>query len=186
MNLKRILATTLLGAAFAAASVPAHADSDDVHFFDDIRIAPNSPGHDAVCFFCNVDVEGEVNGDIVVFFGDVHIAGHANHDVVNFFGEVKADDNAQIGNDLVSFFSYVQLKKNASVGRDMVSMLGAVDKDPSASIGHDHVEFPFWVALFPFLIIFGIVYLIVHAIRENRWRQYMAQFPPPPFPPAGR
>jgi len=103
---------------------------------------------------------------------------------VNFFGEVKADDNAQIGNDLVSFFGYVQLKKNASVGRDMVSMLGAVDSDESVSIGHDHVEFPFWIALFPFLIIGGIVYVIVHGIRESRWRRYMAQYPPPPFPPA--
>jgi hypothetical protein len=184
MNLKRILATTLLGAAFAAASVPAHAESDDVHFFDDIRIAPNTAAHDAVCFFCSVEAEGEVNGDIVVFFGDVHIAGHANHDVVNFFGEVTADDNAQIGNDLVSFFSFVKLKKNVSVGRDMVSMLGAVDSDASVSIGHDHVEFPFWIALFPFVIIFGIVALIVRAVRENRWRRYMAQFPPPPFPPA--
>jgi len=183
MILKRMLAITLLGAAFAAASIPAHADSDDVHFFDDIRISPNSPGHDAVCFFCSVDVEGEVNGDIVVFFGDVHIAGHANHDVVNFFGEVKVDDNAQISNDLVSFFGYVQLKKNASVGRDMVSMLGAVDADPSASIGHDHVEFPFWIALFPILIIWGVVALIVRQVRESRWRRYMMQFPPPPFPP---
>jgi len=161
MILKRILAITLLGAAFAAASVPAHADSDDVHFFEDIRVAPNSP----------------------VFFGDVHISGKAHHDVVNFFGEVTADDNAQIGNDLVSFFGFVKLKKNVSVGRDMVSMLGAVDTDASVSIGHDHVEFPFWIALIPFLIIFGIVWLIVHQVRENRWRRYMAQHPAPPFPP---
>ena len=183
MILKRILAITMLGAAFAAASVPAHADSDDVHFFEDIRVAPNSPAHDTVCFFCSVDVEGEVNGDVVVFFGDVHISGKAHHDVVNFFGEVTADDNAQIGNDLVSFFGFVKLKKNVSVGRDMVSMLGAVDTDASVSIGHDHVEFPFWIALIPFLIIFGIVWLIVHQVRENRWRRYMAQHPAPPFPP---
>ena len=103
---------------------------------------------------------------------------------MNFFGEVKVDDNAQIGNDLVSFFGYVQLKKDASVGRDMVSMLGAVDKDATASIGHDHVEFPFWIALFPFVIIGGIVCFIVHQVRESRWRRYMMQFPPPPFPPA--
>jgi len=182
-NWRTAIATTLLGAAFAAASVPAHADSDDVHFFDDIRIAPNAPAHDAVCFFCSVDAEGEVNGDIVVFFGDVHIAGHANHDVVNFFGEVTADDNAQIGNDLVSFFGFVNLKKNVVVGRDMVSMLGAVDSDASVSFGHDHVEFPFWIALFPFVIIAGIVALIVRQVRESRWRRYMMQYPPPPFPP---
>ncbi len=183
MILKRILVTILLGAAFAAASVPARADSDDVHFFEDIHVAPNQPAHDAVCFFCNVDVQGDVNGDIVVFFGEVNIAGHANHDVVNFFGEVTAEDNAQIGNDLVSFFGFVNLKKNVTVGRDLVSMLGSVDTDNSVSIGHDHVEFPFWIALLPFLIIFGIVALIVRAVRENRWRRYMMQFPPPPFPP---
>jgi hypothetical protein len=77
----------------------------------------------------------------------------------------------------------VNLKKNVVVGRDMVSMLGAVDSDSSVSFGHDHVEFPFWNALFPFVIIFGIVALIVRQVRESRWRRYMMQYPPPPFPP---
>jgi hypothetical protein len=180
---QRILGLFLLGAALAAASTPARADSDDVHFFSDIRIPANSPAHDAVCFFCNVNAEGEINGDVVVFFGDIHISSKANHDVVNFFGSVSADDNAQISNDLVSFFGYTQLGQNVSVGRDMVSMFGFVDAPETVSVGHDRVAFPFWIVLLPFILIGGVVALIVHEIRVRRWREFQAYYPFPPTPP---
>jgi hypothetical protein len=183
MMLKQILTITLLGAAFAAFSLPARADADDVHFFSDIRVAPGVNAHDTVCFFCSVNDEGEVHGDIVVFFGDIHIASKADHDVVNFFGSVSADDNAQIGNDLVSFFGLTQLGQNASVGRDMVTMFGVVDAPESVNVGHDRVAFPFWILLIPFLLIGGVVALIVHEVRARRWHRYMAQYPFPPPPP---
>jgi hypothetical protein len=181
--LKRLLAVCLLGAAFAAISTRAHADSDDVHFFDDIQIPAGSTAHDTVCFFCSVEAQGEVNGDMVVFFGDIHIAGKADHDVVNFFGSVSADNNAQIGNDLVSFFGLVHLGQNASVGRDMVSMFGDVEAPDSVSVGHDRVAFPFWILLLPLILIGGIITLIVHEVRALRWRRYQAYYPYPPFPP---
>jgi hypothetical protein len=183
MMLKRILVMTLLGAAFAVASVPAHADADDVHFFSDIRVAPGVDAHDTVCFFCSVEVEGEVHGDIVVFFGDIHIATKADHDVVNFFGSLSADDNAQIGNDMVSFFGLVHFGQNVSVGRDMVTMFGVVDTPESVSVGHDRVTFPFWILLLPLLFIAGVISLIVHEVRARRWQHYMAQYPHPPPPP---
>jgi len=58
-KMKRLLAVCLIGAAFAAAATPARADRDAVQFFSNIRVAPDATVHDAVCFFCNADVEGK-------------------------------------------------------------------------------------------------------------------------------
>jgi len=59
---------SLLGAAFAVSATPAHADRDAVHFFSNIHVKSGATVHDAVCFFCNVDIDGEAQGDVVVFF----------------------------------------------------------------------------------------------------------------------
>jgi hypothetical protein len=180
--IRRVLSICLLGAAFAAAASLARAEGDTVHFFSDIHVTPTATVHDAVCFFCSVDVEGEAQGDIVVFFGDIHIASAANHDVVNFFGEVRADDNAQIGNDLVSFFGMIRLGENVFVRKDMVSMFGMVRAPESVAVGHDRVGVPAWIFFAP-LIIFGlVVILIVHEYRAYRRRQYLRGYPFPPRP----
>ena len=180
--IQRMLAVSLLGAAFVAASTPARAEGDVVHFFSNIHVAPKATVHDAVCFFCSVDVEGEAKGDIVAFFGDIHIASAADHDVVDFFGGVSADDNAQIGNDLVNFFGMIRLGENVSVGRDMVAMFGIVRAPESVSVGHDRVGMPAWIFFGP-LIIFGlVVILIVHEFRAYRRRQFLRGYPFPPQP----
>ncbi len=178
--MKPILAICLLGAAFAAAATPAYADRDAVHFFSDIKVAPDATVHDAVCFFCSVHDEGEVEGDIVVFFGSVHIAGKADHDVVNFFGNVSADDNAQIGQDLVSFFGEIRLGQNVSVGKDMVSMFGFVRSPESVSVGHDRVTMPFIIVLAPLILIGLVVIFVVYQVRAHRRRQFLSAYNFPP------
>ena len=178
--MKRMLAICLLGAAFAAAATPARADRDDVHFFSNIQVASDATVHDAVCFFCNVNIDGEVQGDTVVFFGNVHIAGKANHDVVNFFGEVSASDNAQIGDDLVSFFGLIRLGENVSVGKDMVAMFGIVNAPDSVSVGHDRVAMPAMILFAPMALVGLIVILVVRGYRAHRRRQFLAGYGYPP------
>jgi len=174
--MRRMLAVCLLAAACLAAATPAHADSDRVQFFSNIDVGSDTAVHDAVCFFCNVNILGEVKGDVVVFFGSIHIAGHADHDVVNFFGSISADDDAQIGKDMVSFFGLVQLGENVSVGKDLVAMFGIVRTADSVSIGHDRVAFPGWFLFGPLIPVVLIIWLIVHVVRSNRRRMY-------PYPP---
>jgi hypothetical protein len=180
--MKPILAVCLFGAALAAAATPAYADRDAVHFFSDIRIAPDATVHDAICFFCSVHDEGEVEHDTVVFFGSVHIAGKAGHDVVNFFGEVNADDNSRIGGDLVSFFGAIRLGENVSVGKDMVSMFGFVHTPESVSVGHDRVTMPFIVVLAPLVLLGLMVIFVVHLVRTHRRRQFFSAYNFPPRP----
>lgn len=178
--IKPTLAICLLGAVFAAAATPAYASRDQVHFFSNIEVDHDSSVHDAVCFFCNVDNEGEVEGDTVVFFGNVHVAGKSDHDVVNFFGEVTADDDAQIGGDLVSFFGGVRLGQNVTVGKDMVSMFGITHVPDSVSVGQDRVVMPFFVLSAPLILVGLVVILIVRQVRAYRRRQFMNMYNLPP------
>jgi hypothetical protein len=175
----RFLAPCLLGAALAAGAVPALADQDAVQFFNNINVTPDEPVKDAVCFFCGVHVDGNVNGDIVAFFGNVHLNGMAHHDVVDFFGNVSAADNSAIGGDLVSFFGSVRLGENVSVRKDVVAMFGVVHAPSSVSIGHNRVMFSPWIFFGPLLVIFLVIFLVVHEVRVHHMRQYAQNYPPP-------
>jgi hypothetical protein len=180
--IQHLLTLSLLAASFAAASLPAHADHDAVQFGSNINVARDARVHDAVCFFCSVNDEGKVTGDIVVFFGDIHIAGDAQHDVVNFFGRVSAEDNASIGNDLVSMFGAVRLGENVSVGKDLVAMFGSLHAPGSVTVGGDRVVQPGWVLWGPLLLICLVVLLIVHEYRSYRRRLLLRGYPFPPRP----
>jgi hypothetical protein len=177
---RRLLAVCLFAAAFAVAAAPARASEDAVQFFNNIEVTPDAPVHDAVCFFCSVHVDGEVKGDIVVFFGDVRLDGRANHDVVNFFGNFTAADNSSIGRDLVSFFGSVRFGENVTVARDMVAMFGTVHSPSSVSVGKDHVVFSPWIFFGPLLVIFLVIFVIIHEVRGHRQRQFAQAYPLPP------
>ncbi len=177
---KRFLAICLFGAALAVAAAPVRAEDDSVQFFTNIEVTPDTPVNDAVCFFCSVHANGEVKGDIVVFFGNVRLDGQAHQDVVNFFGNVTAADNSSIGGDLVSFFGSIRLGENVRVNQDMVAMFGTVHSPASVSIGQDHVVFSPWIFFGPLLIIFFVVFVIVHEVRARRERRFAQAYPLPP------
>ena len=159
---QRLLNACLLAAVLGLFALPAFANNDIVQFGSSIHVAPDSSVHDAVCFFCDVDDRGTVQGDIVVFFGSVHIAGNANHDVVNFFGTVKAEDNSTIGNDLVSMFG---LRAASTV-----------------TVGGDRVVQPGWILWGPLLIIALVIIVVVREYRSYRRRLYLRGYPFPPKP----
>lgn len=177
---KRILPICLLAAAFVVAALPARADRDNVQFGSNIHVDRNASIHDAVCFFCSVNAEGEVNGDIVVFFGNVHIAGAAHHDVVNFFGSVTVEDGGSIGQDLVSMFGRIRLGENVSIGKDMVAMFGSVQAPDSVTVGNDRVVQPGWVLYVPLMVIALIVIVVVREYRSYHRRLLMRGYPIPP------
>jgi hypothetical protein len=177
---RRILALLCLGIAFAAASIPARADGDQVQFFSNIDVPADSTVHDAVCFFCSVNIEGKATGDVVVFFGNTHIASDSQHDVVNFFGHVTADDNASIGNNIVSFFGNVRLGENVHVGEDLVAMFGVLHTGQGVSVEGDRVVQPAFLFYGPFIVLILVIVLVVREYRAYRRRLFLRgyQFPP--------
>jgi hypothetical protein len=180
MNIRNPLALFLLAAAFLVASASARADQDAVQFGSNIHVASNATVHDAVCFFCNVNAEGEVKGNVVVFFGDIHLAGKADHDVVNFFGSVRAEDNASIGNNLVNFGGAIRLGEDVSVGHDMVAMLSSVHAPESVVVGNNRVVQPMWIVIFPIILFGFVVSFVVHELRAWSRRRMLRHYPFPP------
>jgi hypothetical protein len=178
--IRRILALTLLCAGFAP--IRAHAEQDAVQFFSNIEVAPDSTVHDAVCFFCSVNIEGKATGDVVVFFGDTHIANQAQHDVVNFFGHVTADDNASIDHDLVSMFGRVRLGENVHVGEDLVALFGSLHAGNGVTVEGDRVVQPAIIFFAPFIFLCLIVILIVREFRAYRRRMFLRGYVFPPQP----
>jgi hypothetical protein len=159
--IRRTLPVLLLCAALAPAA--ARAEQDQVQFFSNIHVYSGSTVHDAVCFFCSVDVEGKATGDIVVFFGNTHIATEAHHDVVNFFGRVTADDNASIDHDLVAMFGTLQTGNGVTVDRDRVVQPAIL----------------FYV---PLIFLTVILILIIREFRAWRRRALLRSWGYPPHP----
>lgn len=178
-RMRGFFAIGLLAAAFAA-TVPAHAERDAVQFFGNIEVRANEPVHDAVCFFCNVDLQGKATGDIVVFFGNIRLNGEAQHDMVDFFGVVRAEDNSSIGHDLVSFFGSVRLGENVTVGHDMVSGFGVVHASPSVSVGKSCVLLPAWLLCGPLGVLLLLFFVAVYVVREHHQRWAPPGYPMPP------
>jgi hypothetical protein len=179
----RLLVPFLLAVALGASSPAAFANKDNVQFGSNINVASGETIHDAVCFFCNVDDRGTVEGDIVVFFGSVRIDGKANHDVVNFFGNVTLADGSSIGQNLVKFFGTVRLGDNVNVGKDIVCMFADFHAGENVSNGGDRVVQPPWLFWTPLFVLFLILFVVVREIRHaRRRRMYMAGYGMPPRP----
>ncbi|MGO9336543.1 MAG: hypothetical protein ACLPY1_03445 [Terracidiphilus sp.] len=174
-----ILTLSLLCAVFAPA---ARAEHDEVQFFSNIHVGPDSTIHDAVCFFCSVDIEGKATGDVVVFFGNTHIASEAQHDVVNFFGKVTADDNATINHDLVSMFGRIRLGENVHVGQDLVAMFGTLNTGDGVTVDGDRVAPPAIVFYAPMIFLVVVIILIVREFRAYRRRVFLRSYGFPPQP----
>ncbi len=172
-----------LVAAFGAYAVPALAAHDVTQFGSSIHVPKDQSVHDAVCFFCNVDADGTIEGDVVVFFGNVHIGSNANHGVVNFFGNITVDNDAAVGQDMVSFFGSVRLGENVTIGKDLVAMFGQVHAAPTVNVGGDRVVQPGWIFWTPLLIFGLVIVVIVREIRASRRRAFMRNYPNYPFPP---
>jgi len=169
----RALSVVALLLGSLAIAPPARAAQDVVQFGNTIKVPKDASIHDAVCFFCSVEAEGAVNGDIVVFFGNVEIGTKASHDVVNFFGNVRAANETTIGGDLVSMFGHVELGENVSVGKDVVSMFGSYTSPDSVSIGGDRVIQPAWIFWVPLMLLVSGIWLLVHEVRVRRARRIL-------------
>lgn len=154
-------------------AAPAYASRDVVQFGSSIEVAKSASIHDAVCFFCSVHAEGDIDGDVVVFFGSAHLEGHAKHDVVVFFGNVQAADDASIGQNLVNIFGSTRLGEHVDVGRDAVVLFGALRMASTASIDGDRVVQPGWLFWLPFLLIAGGIGFLNRELRGLRRRRML-------------
>jgi hypothetical protein len=152
----------VMSVVFLFAPRAAHADGRDVvEFGDNIVVHAGDEVHDTVCFFCTIEVDGTVHGDMVAILGNIRLRGHADRDAVVILGSMS-------------------LGENASVDRDAVVILGSLRTATGATIGNDRVVIPTFVILFPLLIFASFIALIIWAVRAILNRPKPVYPMPPP------
>jgi hypothetical protein len=67
----------------------------------DIFVASGQQVHNATCFFCSVQVEGDVSGRVVVLFGSLNVSGQVRRSATVIWGNAVVDSQARIGGDTV-------------------------------------------------------------------------------------
>jgi hypothetical protein len=152
-----------LAAALFAAIVPpafASSDQDRVGVGNTITVAEDETANDIACVFCTVHVQGKVRGDVAVLFG-----------------QIVVDEGQSIAGDVAGLGADLRLEEGATVGGDVAILAGDARVAPGATIHGDRMVMPgrFWLLLplAPLLILIGIIWLIVHIVRRNRY-QYPA------------
>ncbi len=149
-----------------ALAAPHSGDGDDrVGVFSTIRVTEDRPAGDIACVFCSVELDGDVHGDVAVLFGSVHATPDrtVSGDVALLFSSLHLSDGDRVRGDLATLFSSADIPSSATVGGDrsvLFSGLGLL------------------VLLAPLLVLAGIVWLIVAAVRRSRPR-----YPPYAAPP---
>ena len=167
----RWFAAALLGAALLAAATPARADGGDViHFARSIQVDHDVEIDDAVCFFCNVQVDGTVTGDVVAVFGNIHIAGDVQHDAIDVVGGLTAEQNASIEQDVISVLGATRLGEHVIVGRNLVTYSGVVEMAPTAAVGNQRIDNPGWYLWIPLLFVILVVMWVMRAYHVYRKR----------------
>jgi hypothetical protein len=140
----------------------AHAQSRDVvQFGNDVVVHENEEVHDVVCLLCSIQLDGTAHGDLVAILGSIHVRGHGEHDAVVILGGIT-------------------LGENASIANDAVVIAGSLRTAPGSSIGRDRVAFPIVLFALPILIFFGMIALIVWAVRALMYRPRPVYPMPPP------
>jgi hypothetical protein len=163
-----LLLACLLAPATLLAARHSHGHSngqDHVGFGDTITIDDSHPAGDIVCAFCTIRIQGDHSGDLVSFFGDVQV-----------------DNNHTLSGDSVVFGGRLGLGDQTQMHGNLVLFGGELSQAPTANISGDRVVFAgtgwLLVLLSPLLIPIGLIWLIVHLVRRQRYR--FPSYPPPP------
>jgi hypothetical protein len=151
---KLLLAVALL----LVASTPfARADQGRASFGGDISVAEGETAGNIACAFCSVHVHGDVRGNVAVLFGNVTV--DPTHSI--------SGNVAMLGGDL-------NLAPESEVGGNVAIMAGNANMASEAAIRGNRTVLPGsgWliVPFAPLLILIGIIWLIVHMVRRNRYR----------------
>ncbi len=71
------------------------------YFNQDIFVAQGQEVHNAICFFCSVQVEGELSGRVLVVFGSLNVSGRVEGGAMVIGGNAVLDSQARLGGNAV-------------------------------------------------------------------------------------
>jgi hypothetical protein len=142
-----------------ASALPAFAkgSEDRASVGNDITIAEGETAGDVACLFCFVHVHGDIRGDVAVMFG-----------------RIEVDPGHTISGDVAALGADMNLGEAATVGGDVAIAAGDAKLAPGAMIHGSRMVLSnrMWLLLpfAPLLILIGLIWLIVHLVRRNRYQ----------------
>jgi hypothetical protein len=154
--MRRLLLAVGLLLTFA---LPAFAkgSEDRASVGNDITIAEGETAGDVACLFCFVHVHGDIRGDVAVMFG-----------------RIEVDPGHTISGDVAALGADMNLGEAATVGGDVAIAAGDAKLAPGAMIHGSRMVLSnrMWLLLpfAPLLILIGLIWLIVHLVRRNRYQ----------------
>lgn len=77
----------------------AQAPGNRTYIGQDIFVASGQQIHNATCFFCSVQVEGDLTGHAFVLFGSLNLSGQVRDGATVIGGNAVVDSQARIGGD---------------------------------------------------------------------------------------
>jgi len=161
----------LLACPVSAFAKGSHGDNDRASFGSDITVTESENVGDVACAFCSVTIHGDVSGDVAVLFGNVTV-----------------DSGHKIGGDVAILGGDLNLGEESVTGGDVAILAGNANLAQSAAIHGSRTVLPgsFWLLIpfAPLIILIGIIWLIIHLFRRNRYRYPVyptgGGYPPPP------
>src|SRR6202044_4064470 len=95
--MSRRLGLTLLLASTGLAQNP----GNRTYIGQDVFVASGQQVHNATCFFCSVQVEGDLTGHVFVLFGSLNLSGRVEGGATVIGGNAVVDSQARGGGDTV-------------------------------------------------------------------------------------
>ncbi len=152
-----IVLLAVLACSMPAFAKDSHGDNDRASFGGDIKITEGENAGDVACAFCSVTVQGDVSGDVAVLFGNVTV-----------------DSGHKIGGDVAILGGDLNLGEESVTGGDVAILAGNANLAHSAMIHGSRTVLPgrFWLLIpfAPLIILIGVIWLIIHLFRRNRYR----------------
>ena len=132
-------------------------------------------GHDRVSVGETIDIgDGDAASNVVCAFCTVRVHGPVRGDLVTFFGQVLVDDGQTISGDAVVFGGKLALANESRIDGQLVLFGANLEQASSAAINGERVVLAgngwLLVALLPLLLPIGLIWLVVHLVRRNRYR----------------
>jgi hypothetical protein len=137
----------------------------------DIYVASGQQIHNATCFFCSVQVEGDLTGHVIVLFGSVNVSGQVQGSATVIWGNAVVDSQARIGGDTMVLWGNAVYETDESLsgsayvlGGHMshVSKASAEGRSPRrVSVG------PLFFGLLALLVLLLLSILIVPRLRRH-------------------
>ncbi|MHB1022285.1 MAG: hypothetical protein ACYC46_08495 [Acidobacteriaceae bacterium] len=139
----------------------AHAP-DDFQFAHDVSVQHIQDGKNIVCFYCSVQIDGILKGNIAVFGGDLKINGKVSGNAVDFFGNTVID--GVISKNIAVFGGNLSLLQDAIIGKNAVVFGGNLHHHPTAIIANDEVVVLRFYFIIQLLLVLGILAAIGYSL----------------------